>query len=154
MSSPTPEDLEKMIHQTLRGLPARRAPRSLESRVMAAIAARQALPWWRQSFAHWPVAARAGFLVFTAVLAAAMVGAIFVLTRDVQAAELTGQVTGRFAWFGVASDLARALGGSGRAVWNAIPPVWLYGSLAAIAASYAMLVGIGATAYRAFFARR
>lgn len=45
MSNLSPQDLEKLIHQTLRALPDRKAPRSLEHRVLAAIAARQALPW-------------------------------------------------------------------------------------------------------------
>jgi len=33
---PTPEELERIIHQTLRSLPPRRAPHSLESRVLVA----------------------------------------------------------------------------------------------------------------------
>jgi hypothetical protein len=52
----SPEQLEKLIHSNLRALPDRRAPRSLESRVHAAIETRAALPWWKQSFAQWPVA--------------------------------------------------------------------------------------------------
>ena len=84
-------DLENFIHQTLRSLPDRPAPRSLESRVLAAIEARAALPWWKQSFAQWPVAARF---------------------------------------------------------------VWLYGIIAVVAGSYAMLFSLGATAYRALYSHR
>ncbi len=61
----SPEDFEKFIHQALRSLPDRRAPRSLESRVFAAIEARASLPWWKHSFADWPLAARCVFLLFT-----------------------------------------------------------------------------------------
>ena len=45
---PSPENhqekLERAIHQTLRALPPRRAPRSLEDRVFAELARRAALP--------------------------------------------------------------------------------------------------------------
>ena len=76
----SPEDLEKFIHQTLRALPARRAPHSLESRVRAAIAARAALPWWRQSFARWPLAARVAFFIGSAGVAkVALMAAVWVL---------------------------------------------------------------------------
>src|SRR5207247_1447534 len=57
--------LERTVHQTLRELPLRRAPLSLESRVLAEIQRRVLLPWWRKSFTHWPVAARAAFVVIS-----------------------------------------------------------------------------------------
>ena len=60
--------LEQRVHVLLRDLPNRRAPRSLEQRVMAEIARLSALPWWRKSFGHWPVAARAGFILVCAGL--------------------------------------------------------------------------------------
>jgi hypothetical protein len=48
--SPNPENnerkLERLIHETLRELPARQAPSSLENRVLAELARRTALPWW------------------------------------------------------------------------------------------------------------
>src|SRR5476649_1202935 len=68
------EKLEQLIHRTLREQPARRAPRSLEQRVLAELERRAALPWWRRSFAHWPLPARAGFLV----ICAALIGLAFV----------------------------------------------------------------------------
>ena len=63
-----PENLERLIHQALRDLPPRRAPHSLEQRVLAELQRRLALPWWRKSFAHWPVLARAGFIMLSAGL--------------------------------------------------------------------------------------
>jgi hypothetical protein len=46
----------------------------LEARVYCEIERRAALPWWRLSFAHWPLFARAAFLVMSGVL----IGAAFV----------------------------------------------------------------------------
>lgn len=57
------DELERFIDKTLRALPQRQAPRTLESRVFAEITRRAALPWWRKHFAQWPFAARLGFLL-------------------------------------------------------------------------------------------
>lgn len=146
----SPEDLEKFIHQTLRSLPDRRAPRSLESRVFAAIEARAALPWWKQSFAQWPVAARAAFLLLSAVaLIAVTLG-----FADAGQTALVTRVAAQFAWV---DHLRAAIAGTGElcgVVFRAIPPLWLYGSLAALGALYVALLGIGATAYRTLYASR
>src|SRR5271154_459213 len=60
---PQHEDrLERLLDSALRGLPARRAPGTLESRVLGELARRASQPWWRRSFGHWPTPARAGFV--------------------------------------------------------------------------------------------
>ena len=70
MSTPndTDQKLERLLHGALRGTPDRPAPVDLEARVLAAIARGAALPWWRRSFAHWPAAARFGFVGLCAAL--------------------------------------------------------------------------------------
>ncbi len=151
MSKPNPEDLEKLIHDSLRSLPDRRAPSSLEANVWAAIEARQAQPWWRQSFAHWPMAARAGFLALTGILAATLITSII---------QWGGQIDTASALSGPEMVLAKVKGfGSAlHAIWalvlRAIPAAWLYGGLALIAVMYATLIGVGATAYRTLISKR
>ena len=54
-------DLQRLIDRACREQPALQAPATLAARVMQGIARRQALPWWRRSFGHWPLAVRAGF---------------------------------------------------------------------------------------------
>jgi len=61
-------EMEARLGQALRTLPERRAPATLESRVLDALARRVPLPWWRRSFAEWPAAARVAFGVTSAVL--------------------------------------------------------------------------------------
>jgi hypothetical protein len=146
----SPEDLEKFIHQTLRALPARRAPHSLESRVRAAIDARAALPWWKQGYAHWPVAVRLTFFVLSAAVAAILVALIFALTHSAATAQAVSEASARLAWL----ELARTVADSAGSIYQAIPPLWLYGTLAVLAACYATLVGVGAAAYRAFTVQR
>ena len=140
------EKLERFIHQTLRDLPSRRAPRSLESRVLAELERRAALPWWHKSHAYWPAPVRAAFFVATATLAALLVAGLFSMMR----AAGSPQFADTFAWFTLIRDLSHTAVDTGAALWRAIPPVWLYGTLALVAACYATLVGVGAAAYRTF----
>jgi hypothetical protein len=148
----TPDEnpnLERLIHRTLRELPPRPAPRSLEQRVLAELARRAALPWWRKSFAHWPVPARALLLVAcvgTAKLALmagvwAMAGFDTTQYREAFASQL--------GWVQAAVSVGHALFGWVDVVVRSIPPLWLYGGLAFAAAMYAALFGLGAVAYRA-----
>jgi len=66
------EALERLLDRALRELPLRRAPRALETRVIRELERRAALAWWRRSFAHWPLLARAGFLVICGALISAV----------------------------------------------------------------------------------
>lgn len=151
---PTPdrdEKLERLIQQTLRQLPARRAPRSLENRVLAELERRAALPWWRKSYSHWPSPVRAAFFVISAAVAALIVAGIFVLTRGAAGTEAVGEITtqvaGIRAFFGTVVEKTFM-------IFHAIPAVWLYGSIAVIASCYVALIGIGAVAYRTIRAHR
>src|SRR5258705_4824538 len=60
--------LENEIHRELKKLPELIAPRTLISRVMAAIEARLRLPWYRQSWQVWPLPLRAVSLVILLAL--------------------------------------------------------------------------------------
>lgn len=150
---PSPQDhekLERLIHATLRDLPPRRAPFSLEGRVQAALAARAALPWYRQSYRHWPAAVRTGFFVFSALVAALIVAGLYLLMGGSVAETAASEVTARFEWLSV----FRTLSDAGESLYRAIPPLWLYGGLALVGACYATLIGVGAAAYRAFVHQR
>ena len=151
MPSKNPEELEQFINRTLRTLPDRRAPRSLESRVLAAIAAQQHLPWWRQSFVHWPLAARAAFLVFTAVLAAAFVAMCLRFAGGAQPAALLAEPLEQLA---LIRAVAGGIGDFFGTVLRSIPSGWLYGAIAFVGVMYATLLGLGAAVYRAFFFQR
>lgn len=149
MAHYNPEQLERQIQRTLRSLPDRRAPRTLEARVLAAIAARQALPWWRQSFRQWPTAARAGF-----------VGSTFALLLTLTLLTMGGlPAVSALAdpWLAPLQGVRTALGSVaevGLLIWQRIPTIWLYGALAGFGALYAALFGLGATAYRTLVLNR
>jgi hypothetical protein len=153
-SSGEHEKLERLIHQTLRELPSRRAPRSLELRVLAELARRAALPWWRKSFAHWPMAARAAFVVLGAGIAAAFVFVAVSAQAGFEPGVLAAMFIREFAWVDAGLSLARSLGDFTGIVFRSIPPLWLYGGLAFVGAMYAALFGLGAAAYRTLYVNR
>lgn len=150
-SSPDHEkNLERFVHQALRDLPPSRAPRSLESRVLAELSRRAALPWWRHDFAHWPVAARAGFLVSTAALAATLVGVL----GGLDVAPAAEAISANFAWLDALRAIAGGVGNLAAIVFRSISPLWLYGAATAVVGLYAALFGIGTAAYRTLYANR
>lgn len=132
------------IHRLLRSQPDRVAPASLEARVLAEVARRAALPWWRQPFARWPLAARAAFMVVSAAIAAVMI---------VTLARILNVIPGRLET-GAGGLLLRLQG-----YWNIvsgycayrlaeIPPHVFAIAAAVLASCYAALLGLGAAAYR------
>ena len=140
-----------MIHRTLLSLPDRRAPRTLESRVLAAIESRQSLPWWKQSFTHWPVAARSAFLLFTGMLAATLIALVF---RSGAEAEAVSALAGPMAVITQIKAGLTGISNFGSLVLRSIPSIWIYGGIAFIAVMYAALIGLSATVYRTFITQR
>ena len=148
------QKLERVIHRTLRDLPARRAPRALEERVLAEIARRAALPWWRKSFTHWPLAARAVFgVVCIGFAKLALMGAVWVMA-GFDPAQYREAFAQQLSWMQSGLAVMHAIGGFFEIIGRNIPPLWLYGGVAFIAAMYATLFGFGAAAYKALQAQR
>jgi hypothetical protein len=147
-------NLESFIHRTLRSLPDRPAPRSLEARVLAAIEARSSLPWWKQSFAQWPIAARCIFLLFSAGLIKLAVMATVWAVGGFQASEFAHAFSTTISWFEAIRGAVRGTAESFSILFRNIPRLWLYCGLLVIGGAYAMLFSLGATAYRALFSNR
>jgi hypothetical protein len=135
------EGLERLLDRTLRELPLRRAPFTLESRVLGELERRAALPWWRRSFAYWPLLARAAFLVICGGLIrlAFLAGATTVAgVRSLSWAREVGAITVS------AADLAALLA-------RTEPPTWAYEGIAVCAVLYAVLFGLAAAVYRTLY---
>lgn len=154
-SLPDPDrELAQLIHRTLRELPPRRAPRSLERRVLAELERRAALPWWRKSFVHWPMVARAAFVLVCAGLAMVVFQAGVWMANGFDPAQLKQAFAQPYALLEGSVAVGHALVGFCDALLRAIPPLWLYAGLASFAAMYATLFGLGAAAYKALHARQ
>jgi hypothetical protein len=150
---PSPEsekNLERCVSAALRDLPSRRAPRALQSRVLAELERRAALPWWRKSFAHWPMAMRGVFLVTSAALAVALVWAL----AGINTTQAVKIVAADFAWLQTVRNLGESVVSFGAIMIRGIPAVWLYGGAIAFVSLYAALFGLGTAAYRTLYANR
>lgn len=150
-SALAPEQLEQLVHRELRALPLRQAPRTLESRVRAALEHRASIAWYHKSWSHWPTAVRAAFLGLTTGVSGAAIAAFSLLAQGAESGALREAVQEKFS--GVAALWhvgAWAFDFAGRAV-GSIPPLWIYGGLAVIAAMYAAFFGLGAAAYRTLY---
>ena len=141
MTNDPEEAQERLLDRTLRELPARRAPPTLEARVLGELRRRAALPWWRRSFAHWPLPARGLFVAMCAAsVRLAVIGGTaaaaglrsLTLTREIGALAASGG--------NLAALLARMA-----------PPGWIYEGMAVCALLYAILFGLGAAAYRTLY---
>ena len=127
---------------------------SLEARVLGEIARRQALPWWQQSYAFWPNAVKLSFLV----VATGIAGAILIYSMH-----LLGVVSGDAVKqlvepvFGAVNTLRAAGSALLRLVTPVIPEIsrtYIYAALALVGGAYAVMLGLGATAYRLLWQHR
>jgi hypothetical protein len=141
----TPDNLEASVNRVLRSLPDRRAPAGLEARVLAEIARRASLPWWRQSFSHWPSSVRTVFFVGSAAAAALIVSAIFAFGNN---AGVAGVASEPFAWLRAFPNALSSTRHTLGEVAAAVPALWIYVGAAVIASLYGILGAIGATTYR------
>jgi len=143
------QKLEQVLHQALKGLPPRRAPRTLESRVLESLAQRASLHWWRVSFANWPVGARVAFvLICAALVAATILGGVSAYLGDRSLNEAAALVLG---WVHPLLAVMSSAGGLVSLLVRVIPPVWLYGALGLGVLLYVTLFGLGAAAYRTLY---
>lgn len=151
MNKMTPEELEKFIDRNLRSLPVRRAPRSLESRVLAAIERQALIPWYHKSWSYWPAAIRASFLAVATGVTGAVVAAFYLLINGVETSALVAQADARLSLFTKAYHTAVWIAEFAANLFSSIPPLWLYGGVALVAALYATFFGLGAAAYRTLY---
>jgi hypothetical protein len=144
------DELERLVDSVARAQPVRRAPTSLQARVFAQIASQQGqLPGWRKGFAHWPLVARALFLVASyGFIRLAIAGAVWVVDF-VRSSDVAGVETLHRTGEAVSETVSL-----GSLVLHAIPPMWLYGGAAFGFALYAVLFGLSTFAYRTLYVQR
>jgi lysylphosphatidylglycerol synthetase-like protein (DUF2156 family) len=159
----TPPDrekqLESLLDRTLRDLPPRPAPRTLEARVHDELQRRAAQPWWRRSFMQWPLLTRAVFLATcSGVAVLTILEGTWSFARAhswLEAGTFPGTVfpdmAFPFAWARATLTVAASTSDLASRLAGAIPATWVYGGLTLGAILYATLFGLGATAYRALY---
>ncbi len=142
------EDLEQLIDRELRRLPDRAAPETLMPRVMRAIAARREAPWWRKSFAHWPLAARWAFLTGSCALSALMIYVMWGLSSGVTLSGLGAEIRPWVSGLPVIRSVFETLG-SALLVLARSAGTWVVWGAACVAAlSYLTTIGLGTVCWR------
>lgn len=140
------DDLERFITKALGGLGQRKAPSTLESRVLAELARRAALPWWSRHFAHWPLAARFAFLLasFGSVAAVTL---IWILAST----NVSRLSTSPLTWMRSLSHVTSSMINLSASLVGSIPPLALYSALALCVLLYGTLLGLGAVGYHILY---
>ena len=142
--------LESLIDRELKSLPPLAAPGSLLPRVLAALEAHAALPWYRRAWQTWP---RGGQILSLAALAAAC--AIFCLAGGHLSNTSLVRPTGN-AW-GLAAVAANVLATLGQALLLALKhlnPTWLAAALLMLATGWFSCIGLGTALFRLAAVRR
>jgi hypothetical protein len=141
--------LERLIHGVLRDQPVRRAPASLEARVLARIQQQHAMAGRSMGFSRWPAAARIAVLVALAVVAKFTVDAVVWLFSA--PTPVTHTVENSVTWAKSTASLFSSLLTLAQSLFNVIPGTWIALGLAVAAGMYIMLFVLGATAYRTLY---
>jgi len=142
--------LERLVDRACRNQPALQAPATLAARVLQEIARREALPWWRRSFAGWPPAVRAAFTVACLLL----VGSLFTppLARI---ATTAGEPVAWLHQAGASAALLNTVFSHvGGDLARSVAPHWLYSTALGIGGLYLLLAGLCATTYRTLYVSR
>jgi hypothetical protein len=140
--------LERLIHEVLRDQPPRRAPASLEARVLAAIE-REALPWWRTGFAHWPLGARAATFAVLLLVSKLTLDAIVWLFASPTPVSHTVEST--ISRARSTASVFSSLLELGQTFLDMVPAHWITIALVFAAGMYFTLFVLGATAYRTLY---
>jgi predicted anti-sigma-YlaC factor YlaD len=146
VTDPRERQLEELVDHLARSQPPRRAPASLEARVLAQISAQ---PWWRKGFVHWPLWARGAFLVASVGFVRLALAGVMSVTDLVSTADSSG--VDALHRTGEAVSTTFSLG---ELLLHTIPPVWLYAGAAVGFTLYAVLFGLGTFAYRTLYVQR
>jgi hypothetical protein len=135
------EEIERQITRALQSQPPRRAPSTLERRVLAQIEAGATAVGWRLGFAHWPIAARVAFLAASVgVVKIALLVATW-LSTPLDSPAVSVQLPSQITWL---QTLFVAIGSA----FHTVPSLWVHAGIAVLALMYVALFGIGASAYR------
>jgi hypothetical protein len=139
---------ERIWNELARGLPLRRAPAALESRVCRELERRAAQPWWFRGFSQWPAGARVSFVAICSGIIGLSVGdgAWTMLART-----LSNVAAAPLSWTHSMVAVLRPVYEVAALLMRVIPATWIYGGLTVGVALYMAFFGLSAAAYRAFY---
>jgi hypothetical protein len=135
------DELERLVTRALQDQPLRRAPDTLERRVLAQVESGAAVTRWRRGFAHWPMAARLVFLAASAGFVKLALSFAMWLSTPLASPAFSFDLPSQMAWlqtlFVVIASISRT-----------VPSLWVHAGIVLLVVMYLALFGIGASAYR------
>jgi len=148
------KQLEARIDRVLKELPELTAPGTLMPRVLAAIAARQALPWYRQPWIVWPVSLRFATMLFLLASFGSLCIASFELTRAAGLATAMQEVSQTFSGLSSIWNVINVLLSAVVLVIKHLGTGFIIACCFAAALAYAICVGLGTACVRLAYARK
>ena len=145
--------LEAWADRQLKSLPELRAPHTLASRVMAAVAT-QPVESPARGWQAWPAALRMGSFAGLAVVFVGLCAGVWQITHSSAVTDATQQVTG---FLSLLNSLASALGAVLGALIQAakrLGPVWLSLIAFVVVAGWISFLGLGTAFARLAWSRR
>lgn len=136
-------DLTELFDRELRQLPEMKAPRSLAPRVMTAVRARAAAaetPWWLQSWARWPMYARAALFIAALLIASLFFSGSVVLDDQMRNAPPSGLAS--------LLDTFAAYGSTATLLWQKLVQPLFLTRLAICITMYLVCIGLVTAMYR------
>ena len=144
--SPDFEPLERIVGQELSKLEGLKAPPGFSRRVLAALEARAALPWWQQNVWCWPSTARTAFLFTAVLLFLISASGTWFATHEVTSSwNVVSQKFGAFSalWTAIVTLFEWAATFAQRALQP-----WLTWLIALIGLAYLLCMGLGTALFR------
>jgi hypothetical protein len=142
--------VESLIDHQLKSLPPLAAPDSLLPRVLAALEARAALPWYRRAWQTWP---RGGQILSLAALAAAC-AAFGLAGGHFSNSDLVRPTAGAWGLATVVANLLATLGQALLLTLKHLSPTWLAAALLVLATGWFSCIGLGTALFRLAAVRR
>ena len=152
-----PEDdnrLEQEIGLALKGLPELKAPATLARRVMARIASRAELPWYRRSWQSWPIGWQAASFVALLLMFGGLTFGAWQLSESPGAAAAWQTTTAWLSGLSVICSTIHTLAGAALLAIQKLGTGVIVAGIALVLFAYLACIGLGTAAFRFAFARR
>lgn len=147
-------DLECQVDRVLKRLPEVPAPQTLLPRVLAAVRARAALPWYRQSWQAWPMPLQIATILVLVASFGVFLFASWELSRAAGYAAVRQEIGEMFSAVAVIGNVLGVLVSALRLVVEKLGTGFIIGCLAAAGLAYSIFIGLGTVYLRLAFSQR
>ena len=147
-------ELEALVDRELKSLPPLAAPPSLAPRILAALAARAEVPWYRRAWQDWPMMLQGSSLAVLLALFGMLCFGGWSFSQSEAVAVTTGKVNGVLSMFELALRTLGVLRDAGFQVVQNIGPGFVIGFAVLMIMAYAMCLALGSACVRFALVRR